>query len=1122
MQRNINEQPTLVQAVFRQDYSEVYHLLKQEKSDGSISIVNEDCHSKVLLHAAAFCGDHRIGEILLSAGARVNARDNSWITPLHRACCSGSKEMVELLLNHDADVNLRDHLWQTPLHIAAANGSVPCASALLSRTDNPSITDRGGRTALHHAAYNGHLKMVQLLLSKGCMVNALDKLDRRPLHWAACNGHNNIVKLLLKSGADPNAIDKDGYTPLHAAAARGHYDAAKELIDAGAHVDAPSVQGNAPLHCACLGGYVTLASLLLSSKAALNSTNLKGQTPLHVACASTGGQECAKYLINSKANINAQALDGRTPLHMTAIHGRFMRSKILIDNGAIIDSTDRNGLTALHIAALNGHELLCGTLLSSGANPSLRGFRGRTLLHMCCIGGYVQCCRRFLQRGVDLNAQDDTGKTPLHIAAYRGKVDCLDLLVSSGADFRAEDNIRLTPLHYAAAKAHIDCVMALVGVGSSTKAGDSLGRTPLHLTCICDMYDDRIDAIVDTIEYLLEHRADPLAADVNGFTPIHYAATSSNNSKPMDLLLGALPKHFLLDGPDMPRITPLHLAAYHNHPAILQMLFPYFKNVNIQEENGRTPLALAAACGNFLCVQHLCTQHATVCVKDNIDGHTPVHKAALHGHHKVLQFLLECAGNLSIVNAKDHHGRTALMLAVEMGHEDCVTVLIQARANLDDVDENCLNAMFRAVVLKRRECVNLLVRACASIDRPKKFQTPKKNAVEEQKSKVLDLSGGKTALHLAAASPDFSCLLAVLNHKEAQNLVALLDDQGCTTLHWCCYNGRDQNLKELLKTWRYGLNIGNSFSPVHCAVYRGGERCLAYLADHFGSEAIRSLLDAKGRTPLHVAAVRGDPNCALALLSRHGASPNPKDHRQRTPLIAAARVGNAATLEILLDWKADVSAIDNEGATALHHACMQCNSECALLLLERMGEDPSQTAHIVNIRNRRGQTPLHLSAQNGLVDVTRRLLERGSSILVTDNYGLTPALACTPRSRVAHCLALILSSVGTFFGTECHHPLSENEMENFESDLKSHASFLRHLVHLQHQLRAKGNLSTAGLESIGDHQSGYESCNTNVFSGDECLCSPCSPGEEDDAIQSKNGVRNLSTLSRHSSDSDFY
>jgi ankyrin repeat protein len=57
------------------------------------------------------------------------------------------------------------------------------------------------------------------------------------------------------------------------------------------------------------------------------------QTPLHIAAASTLGVGSLDVLIKMGADINVQSEDGRTPLHMTAIHGRFTRSKTLIDHG---------------------------------------------------------------------------------------------------------------------------------------------------------------------------------------------------------------------------------------------------------------------------------------------------------------------------------------------------------------------------------------------------------------------------------------------------------------------------------------------------------------------------------------------------------------------------------------------------------------------------------------------------------------------------------------------------------------------------------------------------------------------------------------------------------------------
>lgn len=57
-----------------------------------------DVEKRTALHAAAFKGDPTLAAILLAHGARVNAKDSKWYTPLHRACCTGS-EVSAVFLN---------------------------------------------------------------------------------------------------------------------------------------------------------------------------------------------------------------------------------------------------------------------------------------------------------------------------------------------------------------------------------------------------------------------------------------------------------------------------------------------------------------------------------------------------------------------------------------------------------------------------------------------------------------------------------------------------------------------------------------------------------------------------------------------------------------------------------------------------------------------------------------------------------------------------------------------------------------------------------------------------------------------------------------------------------------
>lgn len=170
-------------------------------------------------------------------------------------------------------------------------------------------------------------------------------------------------------------------------------------------------------------------------------------------------------------------------------------------------------------------------------------------------------------------------------------MDCLDLLVSSGAAFQVPDVHLRTPLHYAAEQGHLSCLFTLVGQGARVNQQDKYGCSSLHLAA-------RGDTEGKCVEYLLQHQANPISRDSQGFTAVHYAVESGNQAGLEKLLSVLSPMDFQTD--DMPRLTPLHLAAYHGHNEILRLMLPLFSNYNLRENNGRTPLDLAAYKGNFL------------------------------------------------------------------------------------------------------------------------------------------------------------------------------------------------------------------------------------------------------------------------------------------------------------------------------------------------------------------------------------------------------------------------------------------------------------------------------------------------------------------------------------------
>ena len=71
------------------------------------------------LHRAGHNKNPTVVEMLLAAGAEIEARDEYGETPLHRAAqWSGNPAVVELLLSAGADPNARDHNGDTPLKYA--------------------------------------------------------------------------------------------------------------------------------------------------------------------------------------------------------------------------------------------------------------------------------------------------------------------------------------------------------------------------------------------------------------------------------------------------------------------------------------------------------------------------------------------------------------------------------------------------------------------------------------------------------------------------------------------------------------------------------------------------------------------------------------------------------------------------------------------------------------------------------------------------------------------------------------------------------------------------------------------------------------------------------------------
>jgi len=192
--------------------------------------------------------------------------------------------------------------------------------------------------------------------------------------------------------------------------------------------------------------------------------------------------------------------------------------------------------------------------------------------------------------------------------------------------------------------------------------------------------------------------------------------------------------------------------------------------------------------------------------------------------------------------------------------------------------------------------------------------------------------------------------------------------------------------------------VGSMGGPFHYTVYFSRPDLIPTLL-LLGVPGLGNTAGQLGLTALHIAAMKGDLKCVIALLN-NGAQ---HDHKSKGTL------GYITPLELAVSWCPEDTAVSiveallhsvnrieanqarlisrvGRKTTLLHMAAARKSSAVLLSLLSHY----ELGSELPDVRDAYYRTPLHIAAQHGCFDSVKVLIHKGANPQAQDYHGLTP------------------------------------------------------------------------------------------------------------------------------------
>jgi ankyrin repeat protein len=514
-----------------------------------------------------------------------------------------------------------------------------------------------------------------------------------------------------------------------------------------------------------------------------------------------------------------------------------------------------------------------------------------------------------IQQKADVNAPQADGATAIQWSAYHNDLDLADVLIAAGANVKLANHDGATPLSLASLNGSAPMIERLLKAGADPMERGPKGELPL-------LFAAR-NGNLDAIRVLLDHGADINGKEtVRGTTALMWAAEQGNGPA-VQYLLARKADFSLASNPDSKGNTAYLAPTNADRSRSAQATGGLGAlgrgrggRGGAQSGAGRGRGGQGAAGG-------------AVAGDDGL-GFDVVAAA----DQAAAEFAFGRTQNT------DGGGLTALVFAARQGHIDCVKLLAEAGADVNQTTRYRWTPLLVATQNRHYQIGKYLLEHGANPNIPNK--------------------GGWSPLYLATDNRnieggDYPARPADMDHLE---YIKLLIDHGADLNARVC---------------------GAKSTAANCVGDSTETRTI------FTMQWVRE----DGATAFWRAAQSGDV-ALMKLLLAHGADPKIASAHKVTPLAVASGIGwvegitfewspeeNLEAVKMCLDLGIDPNAVDDEGRTALHGAAHKGRNDVIKLLVDRGG---NLEAHDVGSRDTvngsmKGMTWIPLHYAEGLVRV---------------------------------------------------------------------------------------------------------------------------------------------------------